>query len=602
MFDAGSVIARIKADLTEFQAGLKKAQDATKGMADKMKDSWAGLNAGIEKHKAAIQGVGIAAAGVGAVGVLALKDWIQNANEAARTQTQLEAVLKSTKGAAGLTAEEINDLATKYQGLTTIGDDAIRSGQNILLTFTGIKKDAFEPATAALLDMATAMNGGGTPSAEQLKAQATQLGKALNDPTKGMAALARNGVVFTDQQAAMITKLQASGDLLGAQKIILNELATEYGGSAAAQAATFEGKLAQLNNRWGDFKEQLGFAVIPVLEQLMEVGGRVMAWLETLSPATVSFIAKLVLFGTAAALIVAPLAGIVLLIPAFTAGLTTLGAILAAVVSPIGLLIVFIGALAAAWSMNLFGIQEKTAIFFQMVTDLVGLFKFAWESDWFYVQTIVTTVFDFITDYFSIWWETIKMLFSVALLLLQGNWSGTWEAMKVWAKTVFDIVAKWGGAFWDGLQATFKAGGELVGGLWNGFMDGIKNVTKSVWEGVKQMFVDSINWIIGKMNAFINALNSVSGVLGKALGLGKKGLSIGNIPTLATGGIVTSPTLAMIGEGGEPEAVIPLSKMGEMGAGGGVHIHVDGAIIGSVDAAVDLLDMAIRRVRPSLGI
>lgn len=601
-FDAGSVIARIKADLTEFQAGLKKAQDATKGMADKMKESWSGLNSSIEKHKQGLQSIGVAATAVGVAGTLMLRDWIQNANEAARSQAQLDAVLKSTKGAAGLTSKEVNDLATKYQGLTTIGDDAIRSGQNILLTFTGIKKDAFEPATAALLDMATAMNGGATPSAEQLKAQATQLGKALNDPTKGMAALARNGVVFTDQQAAMITKLQASGDLLGAQKIILAELATEYGGSAAAQAATFEGKLAQLNNRWGDFKEQLGFAVIPVLEQLMEVGGRVMAWLETLSPATVSFIAKLVLFGTAAALIIAPFAGFILLIPAFTAGLTTIGAILAAVSWPLVAIIALVSALAFAWTTNLFGIQEKTAIFFQMITDLVGLFKFGWESDWFYVQTIVTTVFDFIYDYFLVYWETFKMLFSVALLLIQGNWQGAWDAMKVWAKTVFDIVAKWGGAFWEALSAIFKAGGELVGGLWNGFMDGVKNVTKSVWEGVKQMFVDSINWIIGKLNAFINALNSVSGVLGKALGLGKKGLSIGNIPTLATGGIVTSPTLAMIGEGGEPEAVIPLSKMGEMGAGNGWHIHVDGAIIGSVDAAVDMLDMAIRRVRPNLGV
>ena len=90
-------------------------------------------------------------------------------------------------------------------------------------------------------------------------------------------------------------------------------------------------------------------------------------------------------------------------------------------------------------------------------------------------------------------------------------------------------------------------------------------------------------------------------MLGKALGLGKKGLSIGNIPTLAQGGIVTRPTLAMIGEGGESEAVIPLSKLGSMGAGG-VHIHLEGAIYGSIDAAVEMLDEAMRRVRPSLGV
>jgi hypothetical protein len=60
-------------------------------------------------------------------------------------------------------------------------------------------------------------------------------------------------------------------------------------------------------------------------------------------------------------------------------------------------------------------------------------------------------------------------------------------------------------------------------------------------------------------------------------GLGGKGFDVPNIPMLAAGGIVTSPTLAMIGEAG-PEAVVPLSRAGEFGMGGGnnVTIHVNG--------------------------
>jgi SLT domain-containing protein len=58
-------------------------------------------------------------------------------------------------------------------------------------------------------------------------------------------------------------------------------------------------------------------------------------------------------------------------------------------------------------------------------------------------------------------------------------------------------------------------------------------------------------------------------------GLGGKGFDVPNIPMLAEGGIVTSATLAMIGEKG-PEAVIPLDRMGQMGGGTTVNINVNG--------------------------
>jgi len=71
-------------------------------------------------------------------------------------------------------------------------------------------------------------------------------------------------------------------------------------------------------------------------------------------------------------------------------------------------------------------------------------------------------------------------------------------------------------------------------------------------------------------------------------GFGGKGFEVPNIPMLAQGGIVTSPTLALIGEGNGPEAVIPLNRMGEFGMGGGgnVTIHVNG---GDPQAVVDAL-------------
>lgn len=84
------------------------------------------------------------------------------------------------------------------------------------------------------------------------------------------------------------------------------------------------------------------------------------------------------------------------------------------------------------------------------------------------------------------------------------------------------------------------------------------------WEFAKKVVKDSVNWIIDKVNSVINAINSIASA-GRSFGISAP--TIPNIPRLAEGGIVTKPTLAMIGEGGESEAVIPLSKMNKMGVG-----------------------------------
>jgi hypothetical protein len=70
----------------------------------------------------------------------------------------------------------------------------------MLLTFTSIGKDVFPLATQAAADMATKMNGGVIPSAQQMQQQALLVGKALNDPIKGLSALSREGVTFSDSQ------------------------------------------------------------------------------------------------------------------------------------------------------------------------------------------------------------------------------------------------------------------------------------------------------------------------------------------------------------------------------------------------------------------
>jgi hypothetical protein len=137
-----------------------------------------------------------AAGGIAALGAgLALS--ISEAMDAQGVQAQLAQVLKSTGGAAGVTADMANDLASSLTSVTRFGDEAILSGENLLLTFTGIGKDVFPAATEVMLDMSQAMG-------QDLKSSAIQLGKALNDPAEGMTALTRVGVTFTEEQKKQV--------------------------------------------------------------------------------------------------------------------------------------------------------------------------------------------------------------------------------------------------------------------------------------------------------------------------------------------------------------------------------------------------------------
>jgi hypothetical protein len=114
-------------------------------------------------------------------------------------------------------------LASAIEVKTGIDDDAIKSGQAMLLTFTNVRNEAgkgnkiFDQATQTLTDMTAAMNGGKVTS-ENLRKQAIQLGKALNDPVKGMTALSRVGVTFTAGQKKQVEQLVKSGKSMQAQK------------------------------------------------------------------------------------------------------------------------------------------------------------------------------------------------------------------------------------------------------------------------------------------------------------------------------------------------------------------------------------------------
>jgi hypothetical protein len=134
------------------------------------------------------------------------------------------------------------------------------TGNTNIQNRVGAGNDIFNRATATVLDMSVALG-------QDTKNSAIQLGKALNDPVKGVTALQRVGVTFTRGQREQIDAMVKAGNVAGAQKVILAELNKEFGGSAKAQGDAL-GAQGRLIVAWHQAQDVLGAALLPVVDRL----------------------------------------------------------------------------------------------------------------------------------------------------------------------------------------------------------------------------------------------------------------------------------------------------------------------------------------------
>lgn len=196
---------------------------------------------------------GVFAAKMIAGGVKKLTDlWDKQAQAVA----QVEQGIKSTGGAAGLSLNQLIKEASALQDKTIFGDEDIL--QNVtaqFLTFGNITGDVFLRAQKSALDLATRLK-------IDTKGAAIQLGKALDNPIKGINALARSGVSFTDEQKEFAKKMVDTGRITEAQTMILGEIERQYGGSAEAARKAGKGGFKALGNTLADLGEVIGKRLI----------------------------------------------------------------------------------------------------------------------------------------------------------------------------------------------------------------------------------------------------------------------------------------------------------------------------------------------------
>ena len=179
----------------------------------------------------------------------------------AAAEAALASRIESTDGAAGRTVEQLTEQAKELQKVTFFTDEQTGKGQEILLTFTNIRGEIFDRTIPAAQDLSTVFG-------QDLQASAVQLGKALNDPVRGITALRRVGITFSEEQERTIKNFVETNRLAEAQAVILGEVERQVGGASRAAAEAEGGGYRLLQQRLGEVQEGFGALISVGLDKL----------------------------------------------------------------------------------------------------------------------------------------------------------------------------------------------------------------------------------------------------------------------------------------------------------------------------------------------
>jgi len=243
---------KLLADISDFTKGIDQSTKHVDTMGDKI------------KKFGKIAAAGLLVAGAAAV---AFASKAIQAGEAAATSNARIAQINESMGLFGDSTDEVTASLVNYANevarSTGIDQNAIKATQAKLLTFKEIAQTAdevggnFERATKAAIDLGAA--GFGTA-----ETNAIQLGKALNDPIKGITALTRSGVTFTESEKARIKVLVESNQVGEAQNMILAAIETQVGGTAEATSNATDRMKVGLSQ----VTETIGVALLPAFEKV----------------------------------------------------------------------------------------------------------------------------------------------------------------------------------------------------------------------------------------------------------------------------------------------------------------------------------------------
>ena len=540
---------------------------------------------------------------IGALG-LSTKAAIEDEASASKLANTMHNVTGATKDQIA----SVEDWILKTELASGVTDDKLRPAfQNLLVATRDTKTAQSEMATA--MDIATSKG-------LDVEAVTKAMAKAHGGNT---GALGKLGIATKD----------ASGQALTYDQIMQDAQKT-FGGATAKHAATGAGGMERLKVSMAEAGESIGQVLLPVLAQAGAWLSKLASWISGLDGPTKTWVVGI-------GLVLAALGPVIGL-------LGTLGTVLGFIAAnPIVLIIAAIAAIGVAlyelyqhcdWFRAFIdgawqSIQQAIATavdalrpvfdaFIAVIHDvwdviigikdfIVGVFTGDWSQAWEGIKQVFLGVWQAIIGMFAAQWEWIKLIARVGWEAITAGVSAAWN----WVAGIFSNV--WGGitgffaGVWGWLKAVAGEGldwvadkvasvGRTISDVWGTMWTGVASFFGEIWAGIKDTFKGAINGIIGFMNSFIKAWNSISikfstpDVPGTDWGGQDIKIDLPDLPTipaLASGGIVmpsAGGTFANLAEAGVAEAVIPLtpSILSQIGGGGGgmtVNVTVQGSVI-----------------------
>jgi hypothetical protein len=426
-----------------------------------------------------------------------IKSGTDETNKMAAAQADLVQTVKSTGDASGMTVSQLDELSESLSKASTYSKSTTLAGVDMMATFTNVGSTVFPQASQALMDLSYKM--GTAP-----KEAAIQLGKALNDPITGLTSLKRVGVTFSDSQKEVIKQMMATGNMAGAQQVIISELNKEFGGQAAAATTTYAGKIAILKNQMDDFSasivtgaqqklQDLGTAFINTLPTLENFGSQMGSLLMPIVDGFVGALKDVAGFITAHSKD----------IEYFTSKFTDLGKTIESALAPsMKVLEEIAGRVfevfashkaqidnifqALEWVANVIGVVLVPAL--QILGD-IWVFEFEAIID---IISGVITACKAVGEFFIALPENISNAFTVA-----------WDGIKnAWSSTVnfFESVE-------NGINSAFDGVGDFLKNIFADAWSGVETTTESATSGIAESVTGFLEFI---KNGFQTALNDVT--------------------------------------------------------------------------------------------
>jgi hypothetical protein len=616
----GTAVLDLDTDPSRMNRGLDKAESKVKG-------SVGGFSAGTLAIGAAFTGVG-----------LAVKNAWDELSNAQRVGAQTDAVLKSTGGVANVTKGHIEDLSTKIMNYSGLDDEVVQSGQNMLLTFTKVRNGVgkgnqiFDRATVAIADLSVGMG-------KDMSSSAIMVGKALNDPIKGLTALGRAGVQFTQAQKDSIKAMVDSGNTAGAQKMILKELETQFGGSAKAAGQTLPGQLAIARNAFDNMSAQLLSALIPALKlvatSLLALVGFLSANAAVVKPLVIVFATMattiLVLIGAVKAWAIAQaILNAVMAANPFILIATLLAGLVVAIIYAYNESETFRKIVQATWaaikSAVSTGVSVVVGLFNTLRTAITNTINWV-RSNWPIIATIISGPFAplvaLATNAFGIR-SALTGAFTAIVSMVQNQMSNVIGAIRSLWDDARNAGVTLGQNIWNGISTGINKVAQLAGELGSKVQSAISSVAGSAASWAFNIGQQTVNGIINGLGGLFGALVSkLNSTLSSALD------AVNPFSPVEHGGEVyigrpivegalagmdgmaeemrrrldgevrgaLSPMAGRVGPGAA--GVIGRPSLAGRGAGGGLTVNFSGTVIGSGNERTLAQELA-RIVQPAL--